>query len=70
MSEQATITAEVAFAGQSESYTLYVTPRIKAENLAVRALVQMAPWLLLVLLAFSLLGAFSTPGTSPDLSCV
>ena len=58
MSEQATITAEVAFAGQSESYTLYVTPRIKAENLAVRALVQMAPWLLLVLLAFSLLGAF------------
>ena len=34
MSEQATITAEVTFAGQSESYTLYVTPRIEAENLA------------------------------------
>ena len=58
MSEQATITAEVTFAGQSESYTLYVTPRIEAENLAVRALVQMAPWLLLVLLIFSLLCAF------------
>ena len=57
-SEQATITAEVTFAGQSESYTLYVTPRIEAENLAVRALVQMAPWLLLVLLVFSLLCAF------------
>ena len=58
MSEQATIAAEVAFAGQSGSCTLYVTPRIQAENLAVRALAQMAPWLLLVLLAFSLLCAF------------
>ena len=57
-SEQATIAAEVRFAGQEENYTLYVTPRIEAENLAVRALVQMAPWLLLVLLAFSLLCAF------------
>lgn len=58
MSEQATITAEVTFAGQSKSYTLYVNQRIEAENLAVRALVQMAPWLLLVLLIFSLLCAF------------
>ena len=58
LSEQATITAEVAFAGRSESYTLYVTPRVEAENLAVRVLVQIAPWLLLVLLVFSLLGAF------------
>ena len=58
LSEQATITAEVTFAGRSESYTLYVTPRVEAENLAVRVLVQIAPWLLLVLLAFSLLGAF------------
>ena len=58
MSEQAAIAAEVAFAGQSGRYTLYVTPRLEAENLAVRALVQMAPWLLLVLLAFSLLCAF------------
>lgn len=33
-------------------------PRIEAENLAVRALIQMAPWLLLALLAFSLLCAF------------
>ena len=50
--------AEVTFADRSGSYTLYVTPRIQAENLAVRALAQMAPWLLLVLLAFSLLCAF------------
>ena len=57
MSEQATITAEVVFEGQSESYTLYVTPRIEVENLAVRALIQMAPWLLMVLLVFSLLCA-------------
>lgn len=57
MSEQATITAEVVFAGQSESYTLYVTPRIEVENLAVRALIQIAPWLLGVLLVFSLLCA-------------
>ena len=58
LSEQATIIAEVTFAGRSESYTLYVTPRVEAENLAVRVLVQIAPWLLLVLLVFSLLGAF------------
>ncbi len=58
LSEQATIAAEVTFAGRSESYTLYVTPRVEAENLAVRVLVQIAPWLLLVLLVFSLLEAF------------
>ena len=57
-SDGATIAAEVTFAGQSESYTLYVTPKVQAENLAVRALLQMAPWLLLVLLVFSLLCAF------------
>ena len=58
MSEQATVTADVRFADQAGPYTLYVTPRIEAENLAVRALIQMAPWLLLALLAFSLLCAF------------
>lgn len=58
MSEQTTITADVRFADQTELYTLYVTPRMEAENLAVRALVQMAPWLLLVLLVLSLLCAF------------
>ena len=58
MSEQSAIAAEVRFAGREGSYTLYVTPRLKAENVAVRALVQMAPWLLLVLLTFSLLCAF------------
>ena len=32
-------------------------PRIEVENLAVRALIQIAPWLLMVLLVFSLLCA-------------
>ena len=57
MSEQAAISTEVWFAGQEAPCTLYVTPRMEAENLAVRALAQMAPWLALVLLAFSLLCA-------------
>lgn len=59
MSDQATITADVRFADQTEGYTLYVTPRLEAENLAVRALIQMAPWLMLTLLVFSLLGALA-----------
>ncbi len=58
MSEQATIAAEVQFSGERERYTLYVAPRMEAENLAVRALMQMAPWILLVLLSLSLLCAF------------
>ena len=58
MSEQNTIVTEVRFADGEDPYSLYVTPRMEAENLAVRALIQMAPWLLLVLLAFSLLCAF------------
>ncbi len=56
-SDQAAIAAEVSFAGEPDPYTLYVTPRLEAENLAVRALGQMAPWLLGALLAFSLLCA-------------
>ncbi len=58
MSEQDAITADVRFADEDELYFLCVTPRIQAENLAVRALLQMVPWLFLVLLAFSLLCAF------------
>ncbi len=58
-SQQATITADVRFADQDSLYTLYVTPRIEAENLAVQALCQMAPLLLLVLLTFSLLSALA-----------
>ena len=56
-SEQAALAAEVRFADQPGPYALYVTPRVEAENLAVRALAQMAPWLLLTLLAFSLICA-------------
>lgn len=57
MSEQDTIVTEVRFSDGEDPYSLYVTPRMEAENLAVRALVQMAPWLLLALLVFSLLCA-------------
>ena len=57
MSDQATIVADVHFSDRLGVYTLYVTPRLQAENLAVKALIQMAPWLLLSLLIFSLLGA-------------
>ena len=35
MSEQATITAEVTFTGQSENYILYVAPRIETESAAL-----------------------------------
>ena len=56
-SDQTILSADVRFADREDPYTLYVTPRIRAENTAVRALAQMAPWLLLALLAFSLLCA-------------
>lgn len=55
MSEESTMVTDVWFPGSDDPYALYVTPPVKAENLAVRALVQMTPWLLLVLLVFSLL---------------
>ena len=57
MSGASLIMTDVLFADREEVYSLYVTPRVESENLAVRALIQMAPWLLLVLLAFSLLCA-------------
>ena len=56
-SDQTILSADVCFADRDGPYTLYVTPRIRAENTAVRALAQMAPWLLLALLVFSLLCA-------------
>ena len=59
MSEQATITADISFSDQAGIYSLYIIPSVVAENLAVRALIQMAPWLLFVLLAFSLLCALA-----------
>ena len=58
MSRQDTIAADIKFADRDEGYTVYVTPRIQAENMAVKALAQMAPWLFAVLLALSLLCAF------------
>lgn len=57
MSEGNAVISDVHFAGQEEVYSLYITPRVEAKNLAVQALIQMAPWLLLALLAFSLLCA-------------
>ena len=56
--QQYSIIADVTFADLPERYSLYVTPHLEEENLAVRALIQMAPWLLLVLLVLSLLCAF------------
>lgn len=56
--QQYSIIADVTFSDRPERYTLYVTPHLEEENLAVRALAQMAPWLLLVLLVLSLLCAF------------
>ena len=58
MAERAAVTAAVRLEGQSGLCSLYVTPRGRTENLAARALVQMAPWLLLALVVFSLLCAF------------
>ena len=55
--QQYSIIADVTFANRPEMYALYVTPHAQEENLAVRALIQMAPWLVLALLAFSLLCA-------------
>ena len=54
MSQQNTLMTDIRFADQEDIYSLYVTPRLEAENLAVQALIQMAPWLLLVMLVFSL----------------
>lgn len=56
--QQYSIIADVTFSDRSDVYALYVTPHLEEENLAVRALIQMAPWLLLVLLVLSLLCAF------------
>ena len=56
--EQAAVTADVEFPNDPGHYLLYVTPSIQAENLAVQSLAKLAPWLLLVMLAFSLLCAF------------
>ena len=58
MAERAAVTAAVRLEGQPGLCSLYVTPRGRTENLAARALVQMAPWLLLALVVFSLLCAF------------
>ena len=56
--QQYSIISDVTFSDRPERYSLYVTPHLEEENLAVRALIQMAPWLLLVLLVLSLLCAF------------
>ena len=55
--QQDAVFAEVSFADRGETYHLYVTPHTEEENLAVQAMIRMAPWLLLALLVFSLLCA-------------
>lgn len=58
MSEQSAVMADVQFAGSEERYVLHVTPRVQAENMAVRALIKMAPWLFVLLLFLSVVCAF------------
>ena len=58
MSEQSAVMADVQFAGSEERYLLHVTPRVQAENMAVRALIKMAPWLFVLLLFLSVVCAF------------
>ena len=53
MAEENTITSPIRFADQEEIYSIWVTPRIMAENVAVKALAQIAPWLMAALLGFS-----------------
>lgn len=55
--QQYSIVADVFFAGSTEAYGLYVTPHAERTNPAVGALIRMIPWLLLVLLMFSLICA-------------
>lgn len=55
---QKAIVADISFANQAETYYLYVIPRTEEKNLAVRALEQMAPQVLFVLLIISIFCAF------------
>ena len=55
MSQQNTLMTDIRFADQEDIYSLYVTPRLEARKKSGgSALIQMAPWLLLVMLVFSL----------------
>ena len=51
------LTAPITFADQEGTYQLLVSPQLRLANQAVEALGRVAPWLALVLLAFSLLCA-------------
>ena len=48
----------VCFSDQNEYYILNVKPRSVSENMIVKAMVKVSPWLLLIILAFSLLCSF------------
>ena len=52
------LTTQITFADQEGTYQLLVSPQLRLANQAVEALGRVAPWLALVLLAFSLLCAF------------
>ncbi len=49
------IVSEIIFAGSDKPYFLSVHARYASENMVLKALVKVSPWLLLILLAFSLL---------------
>lgn len=48
----------VCFSDQNEYYILNVKPRSVSENMIVKAMIKVSPWLLLIILAFSLLCSF------------
>ena len=49
------LSAEIHFADTEEPYILTVYSRFVSENMMIKALIKVAPWLLLILLVFSLL---------------
>lgn len=53
-----TVVTEVSFSNQEETYTLCATSYLRAENQVITAIQQMIPWLLLILLLFSLFCAW------------
>ena len=56
--DDSVLSTEIHFADSPEPYILMVNYRFVSENAIVKALIKAAPWLLLILFAFSLLCSF------------
>ena len=52
------LSVEVFFKDSPKPYILTISPHFASENMIVKALAKVAPWLLLIMLAFSLLCSF------------